>query len=244
MRTTATGLIACIAALMAPASAFAQTCPEPLADARRLVLVPAQDMASVQGTAQLFVRASAGEPWRPSGRAFPARLGRTGMGWSQAFRAVARAGEPVKAEGDKRAPAGIYRIGRSFGFAASTRRGYLRLTRDTVCVDDPFSPAYNTITARAAVGARVSVERMGRVREYRRGLFVDYPTDAAARAGSCIFIHVWDGKRPGTSGCVAFEEAKVSAVQDFAENGAVLAILPAAALDRFRGCLPDAASAQ
>ena len=30
---------------------------------------------------------------------------------------------------------------------------------------------------------------------YRRGLVVDYPTDAANKAGSCIFIHVW--RRPG-----------------------------------------------
>jgi D-alanyl-D-alanine dipeptidase len=244
MRTVAAGLIASIAVLAAPALAFAQACPAPLADARRLVLITAPDMASAQGTARLFVRASVGEPWQPAGPSFPARLGRTGMGWGEAFRDAARDGEPAKVEGDKRAPAGIYRIGRSFGFAASARRGYLRVRRDTVCVDDPSSPAYNTITTRGAVGAKVSVERMGRVREYRRGLLVDYPTDAAARAGSCIFIHVWDGKRPGTSGCVALDEAKVRAVQDFSEGGAVLAIVPAAALDRFPGCLPHAASMQ
>ena len=42
-------------------------------------------------------------------------IGRGGMGWSPFFVQLARRGEPIKVEGDKRAPAGIYRIGRSFG---------------------------------------------------------------------------------------------------------------------------------
>ena len=54
----------------------------------------------------------------------------------------------MKVEGDKRAPAGFYKIGRSFGFAASHRPGYLRITDGTTCVDDLSSPAYNTITTR------------------------------------------------------------------------------------------------
>ena len=73
---------------------------------------------------------------------------------------------------------------------------------------------------------------------YRRGLLVDYPTDAKARAGSCIFIHVWHSPTTGTAGCVSMPEARVEALQDFAAPGAVLAILPRAALPRLAGCLP------
>ena len=74
---------------------------------------------------------------------------------------------------------------------------------------------------------------------YRRGLLVDYPTDAKRRAGSCIFIHVWRSPTTGTAGCVAVPEPRVEALQAFAEGGAALAILPHAALGRLRGCLPD-----
>ena len=73
---------------------------------------------------------------------------------------------------------------------------------------------------------------------YRRGLLVDYPTDARKQAGSCIFIHVWRSPTTGTAGCVAMPEPRVEALQDFAADGAVLAILPRGALDRLPGCLP------
>ena len=166
-------------------------------------------------------------------------VGRGGIGWSHFFRRYARAGEPIKVEGDKRAPAGIYPIGRSFGILPSTRRGYLRVTEDTVCVNEPSSPHYNLITSRRLVGSDVSAENMSRALPmYRRGLVVDYPTDGRARAGSCIFIHVWRSPTSGTAGCVSMPEARVEALQEFAAGGAVVAILPRAALGRFGNCLP------
>jgi D-alanyl-D-alanine dipeptidase len=187
---------------------------------------------------RLYERAAPGDPWKAFGDSEPALIGKAGMGWAHSFRQLARANEPVKAEGDKRLPAGVYTIGSSFGFAASPRPGYFRLTEGTVCVDDLSSPAYNTISSRARVGWKVSGENMWRVPAYRRGLVVDYPTDAKARAGSCIFIHIRLPTSSGTAGCIALPEARVAALQDFAEDRTVLAALPEAALDRLSGCLP------
>ena len=73
---------------------------------------------------------------------------------------------------------------------------------------------------------------------YRSGLFVDYPSDRVTRRGSCIFIHIWSASDMGTSGCVGLPEARVEALQEFSRVGAVLAILPATAFDRFPSCLP------
>jgi len=109
----------------------------------------------------------------------------------------------------------------------------------TVCVDDPSSANYNTTISRAQVGWKVHGENMWCVPDYRNGLFVEYPTDAKARAGSCIFIHVWLPGKTGTAGCVALPELEVVALQDFAEPGAVLAVLPRHALDRLGGCLSE-----
>jgi L,D-peptidoglycan transpeptidase YkuD (ErfK/YbiS/YcfS/YnhG family) len=147
-------------------------------------------MTATIGTARRFERASPQEAWRSLGASEPVVLGRTGMAWGLGFQHLAAAGEPKKTEGDGRTPAGIYRIGASFGFAASPRPGYRQITDDTVCVDDPASPAYNTITSRSIVGRKVHGENMRAVQRYRRGLLVDYPTDAKARGGSCIFIHI------------------------------------------------------
>ena len=178
------------------------------------------------------------KPWRAIGGPVSALIGYRGLAWAHAFRHFARTGEPIKFDGDKRAPAGFFRIGRSFGFAPSRLPHYLRIAAGMVCVADPASPAYNTIATRAKVGWRVRGENMWRVPDYRRGLLVDYPTDRKDRAGSCIFIHVRQPGRSGTSGCVALPEREVATLQGFAQSDAVLAILPQQALRRFKGCLP------
>jgi L,D-peptidoglycan transpeptidase YkuD (ErfK/YbiS/YcfS/YnhG family) len=222
----------------ATGSAFAQSCPQPLASATRLVLVTTDGMATATARMQRFERAAPGAVWQPAGGPQSALIGRNGMAWAQTFRSLAKAGEPIKVDGDKRAPAGIYRIGSSFGFGASSRPGYLRVQAGTVCVDDAASPAYNTISSRAKVGVAVHGENMWRIAAYRHGLLVDYPTDRLARAGSCIFIHIRMPGAAGTAGCVAIAEPDMIALQDFAEPGAVLAILPEVARSRLSGCLP------
>jgi len=231
-----------LAALASPLfsnSSLAQSCPAPLAAATRLVLVTADTMNVTAATLQTFERGSTAESWRAVTEPEPAVIGRGGMGWSYFYRALARKGEPMKIEGDKLAPAGVYAIGRTFGMVPSQRAGYIHVKPDTVCVDDPASRAYNTITTRASIAPNTRIENMGRVLPmYRRGIVIDYPTNARAQAGSCIFIHIWKSPVTGTAGCVALPEPRVEALQDFTEKDAAIAIMPRFALDRLRGCLP------
>jgi len=104
-------------------------------------------------------------------------------------------------------------------------------------VEDPSSPLYNTITKRSDIGS-VEADDMRSSPFYRSGLFVDYPSDRATRRGSCMLIHIWSAPDRGTAGCVGLPEARVEALQDFSRAGAVIAILPVTAFDRFPGCLP------
>jgi L,D-peptidoglycan transpeptidase YkuD (ErfK/YbiS/YcfS/YnhG family) len=228
-----------LAVLLLPQVALAQSCPAPLRDARKLVLVTADTLTSSTASLQRFKRATLNAPWQEDGGPVTALIGYNGLGWAHAFRAYARQGEPTKVDGDKRVPAGFFKIGRSFGFGPSRRPGYLRIAEGMTCVDDLRSPAYNAITTRAKVGWQVHGENMWRIKEYRRGLLVDYPTSRKARAGSCIFIHTRLPGATGTRGCISLPEPQVEALQDFAESGAVLAVLPRQALARFKGCLPN-----
>ena len=141
-------------------------------------------------------------------------------------------------EGDKRTPAGFFKIGKSFGFGTSDRQDYLRITPGMTCVSDPRSPEYNTIVMRSDLGRSVRGEDMRSAPDYARGLLIDYPTDRKARAGSCIFMHLQLAGGVSTAGCIALPEPQLQAVQDHAHGGAVIAILPRPALDRFKGCLP------
>ncbi len=184
----------------------------------------------------LYTRDNRAAPWRRSSSGEPVKLGEHGLAWGPGFTQLARPGEARKRESDWRTPAGIYRIGRPFGFAASTRRGYLQIGADTVCVDDPNSPAYNTITTHAG---GVHGERMRDYSEYRHGLLIDYPSSHAHPADSCIFVHILTAAEETTAGCIALPEARVIALQDFAAPGAVIAIVPRPALSRFAGCLPQ-----
>ncbi len=136
--------ILALIALIAPQAALAQSCPEQLASARRLVLVAADTMSSTSASVQRFTRTAPNATWQQDGGPATALIGYNGIGWAHAFRSFARAGEPVKVDGDKRVPAGFYKIGRSFGFSASRRPGYLRIADGMVCDNDAASPAYNT----------------------------------------------------------------------------------------------------
>jgi D-alanyl-D-alanine dipeptidase len=234
---------ALLAVVLSSGSAFAQSCPALLQGAHRLLLVTVPTMASSVGTLRLFERRQSNAGWRLVGSSEPVMVGKHGLAWGRSFRELAPE-QPTKVEGDKRTPAGIYRVGRPFGFDPSPLARYLLVQDDSVCVEEPSSRAYNTITSTKLVGESIEKDRMRASLLYRRGLFVNYPTDRAHRAGSCIFIHIWKRLGSGTDGCVALPEARVATLQRFANRyPTVVAILPVEALGRLGECLP-AISAQ
>src|SRR5262249_60505457 len=112
------------------------------------------------------------------------------------------------------------------GFATLRRHGYIELKAgETVCVEDPSSPFYNTITKRSEIGS-VEADDMRSSPLYRSGLFVDYPSDRATRRGSCILIHIWSAPDMGTAGGIGLPEERDPALQDFSRVGSVLPVLP------------------
>jgi D-alanyl-D-alanine dipeptidase len=231
-------VIAATASAAAPALA---QCPAPLDEALRLVLVTTTDMASTKGRLQLFTRDTAAAPWKAASDGEPVNLGKQGLAWGYAFLAYKREGEPEKVEGDKRTPVGFYRLGPSFGFARTRRANYIRVEPgQTVCVEDPASAHYNTITRRSMLAPGTKADNMSDTSLFRNGIFVEYPSDREDRRGSCIFIHVWKTPDTATSGCLTMPEPRVKALQAFAEAGAVLGVVPDTTRDRFAGCLPDA----
>jgi D-alanyl-D-alanine dipeptidase len=232
-----------LVAAAAATPALGQSCPAPLGQAVRLVLVTTPDMNSSKARLQLFKRSSPGAPWSEVSAGEPAMAGTNGLAWGYSFLRYKREGEPEKVEGDKRTPAGFFPLGPSFGFTAAKLRGHIKVERgETVCVEDTSSPHYNTITTRSKIGPATKADYMRNSPLFRNGLFVNYASDRSARRGSCIFIHVWKSPTTTTKGCVALPEPRVKALQAFSENGAVVAMLPETARERFSGCLPVASA--
>jgi len=215
-------------------------CPSALDSALRLIVVTTPDMNSPRATLETFERAGPQSLWRPTGGLRDAVVGLKGLAWGTRFTHLAQPGEPIKQEGDRRSPAGIYAIGAPFGRDPSDEPGYMQLAVDQhMCVEDATSPLYGQIVAKSAIPQSLKVDQMAAEPLYRTGIVVDYPPDRAARAGSCIFVHVWRKPGKGTAGCVAMEEVNVTALRGWASAApTAIAIVAANAKARFEGCLP------
>ena len=71
---------------------------------------------------------------------------------------------PQKAEGDGRSPAGVFPLGRGFGFAPASEASWLKLPYLPVvegieCVDDSASTVYNQ-NRRSPAGADAGLEQL------------------------------------------------------------------------------------
>jgi zinc D-Ala-D-Ala dipeptidase len=182
-------------------------------DVRQLVVVTSAEWGAPTGRLQRWQRAGGG--WRRVGEPWPVSLGKKGMAWGRGRQPV-EAGTPGKAEGDLTAPAGIFPLGSSYGYAAQAPEGvrwpYQALGERWVCVDDPDSKRYNAIFE-AGLDVRKdwrSAETMRRKDHLYKWLInVEQNSPPECGCGSCIFLHVW--RRPGapTEGCTAMEENNI-----------------------------------
>ncbi|HAL83848.1 MAG TPA: hypothetical protein DCO83_17720 [Mucilaginibacter sp.] len=124
---------------------------------------------------------------------------------------------PVKKEGDKKSPAGIFTIGTAFGYADKKdarwiKNRYVRAFDTLICVDDMHSSYYNTLVAKDTAKANYnSFEYMHRHDNYYKwGLFINHNSGKVVPGdGSCIFMHIWGNEHEGTDGCTAMKEANI-----------------------------------
>ena len=136
-------------------------------------------------------------------------VGKKGLGWGAGLESANDtgphgAGDPVKKEGDNKAPAGIFHLSTAFGYAAHAQAGwkmpYVSLTPTVECVDDASSKFYNRVVDRATVAPDWnSSEHMLRPDElYRWGLVVDHNTEPVTPGFRIVHLHAHlDGARPG-----------------------------------------------
>jgi D-alanyl-D-alanine dipeptidase len=202
--------------------------PDPLARSTQMIVVTTSDWNAVEGRLQRYERGTPRETWRPVGKSIPVVVGKSGLGWGIGVVAtdnpnVRVASDPVKQEGDGRAPAGVFALGTAFGYAPQLPQGskmpYLELTPSTECVDDVASKHYNRVVERSAVAPDWnSSERMRSAGEsYRWGIVVNHNgtvTNTHARppmpgGGSCIFLHIWKSSEHGTVGCTAMPQIEL-----------------------------------
>jgi D-alanyl-D-alanine dipeptidase len=216
--------------------------PPLLANARQMILVVTPDWNTVEGELRRYERPAPGAPWRAVGTPGTIVVGRNGLAWDPLI-SPAVAG-PVKKEGDGRSPAGVFALGKAFGFAPPAEASwlkvpYLPIVEGIECVDDGASAVYNQIVDRRTVKNAdwSSSEKMREVGEaYRWGVVVNYNTPAAPGRGSCIFLHIGGEGGRGTAGCTAMAPEFLRDVMAWIDpaSAPVLVQLPRAAFGALR----------
>jgi D-alanyl-D-alanine dipeptidase len=185
--------------------------------ASQAMSVTTPDWNAVDGSLQRYEKRDG--KWQPVGDRVAVVVGKSGLGWDHNVQ-PSPADVPVKKEGDGRSPAGVFGIGKAFGFAPvapELKLNYLPLTDSVECVDDVSSRSYNRVVDRQqnANPDWNSSEKMRTVDVYKEGLEVNYNPQHVAGAGSCIFMHIWRGTGRGTAGCTAMEESKLLEIRSW-----------------------------
>lgn len=217
----------------------------PITESRQLVLVITANWEAVAGTLWRYERANIDAPWRLIGSQWSVVVGRNGMGWGRGWHAPQLGEGPTKKEGDSKAPAGVFRLTRAFGYApaaeaATVKLPYTYLTSTIECVDDIHSVHYNTLVDRSQIKAVDwnSAEQLLRPDgRYRWGVIVEHNTEpTVAGAGSCIFLHIWENAFTGTAGCTAMETANIEQLLSWLDPAAkpLLVQLPENEFNRLR----------
>lgn len=222
----------------------------PLPSSSQLLVVTTANWDAVDEALYRFERLSSGK-WQPVGQAVHVVVGKSGLAWGAGLIPAddlkyPGGSDPIKKEGDRKAPAGVFHLSSTFGYASEKITGwkmpYIRLAPSVVCVDDPESKFYNQIVNNSQVSQDWnSAEHMLRDDDlYRWGVVVDHNANPAKPGvGSCIFLHIWDGPGQGTVGCTAMARDNLESILTWLDPAKrpVLVQLPQSQYERVRSRL-------
>lgn len=144
-------------------------------------------------------------------------VGNNGLGWGRGIMDFTDREGPIKHEGDKKSPAGIFTLGTAFGIEKEESLPPLGLPYQLVeyelqCIEDTSSGYYNQLMRED--DPRKDWEQNDRMTRkdhlYNLGAFVNHNIDPARPGdGSCIFLHLWRDASRGTLGCTAMEHEQL-----------------------------------
>jgi len=215
--------------LLAPTTGYSRD----VAGHRQIIVSVTDSWSDFRATIFLFERK--GESWQRLGEGIPAVVGSLGLGWDPVL-LVGAPGEPLKKEGDRKAPAGIFPVSLAMGFPPLPPDGvtlpYRGIRDGTHCVDDSSSPYYNRIVNQSDISSASgekwnSSERMWEMPEvYRLLLVVGYNMEKPIPGdGSCIFMHVRRSSGEPTYGCTALAEDDLAKVMKWLKPGGTPALV-------------------
>ena len=181
-------------------------------DCSQLIVAVAPDWNSMRGKLQLFERPRGGE-WTAISAAVPVLFGKNGLAWGSGLAGQDETGLHKK-ERDGRAPAGVFAIGKVFGYDAKLPPGgnypYHQVTESDVWSDDPRSANYNrhiVIDPKNPPDNYTHEKMRSGDFAYHWLVEIRHNSDPPVPgAGSAIFFHIRRGVNRATTGCTTMAE--------------------------------------
>ena len=219
--------------------------PAWLRESGQMVLVVAPDWDSSYGELRRYERSS-GRNWVQVGGTVDVVLGRHGLGWGLGLYSdeLPLEGEPIKMEGDGKAPVGAFLLPEAFAYdphEVATDMPLVAVDANLFCVDDTSDQRYNELVRLPEGGSPpwASAETMLRPDGlYRFGVFVAHnQSPPIPGRGSCIFMHIAASDNSPTSGCTAMAREAIHALVLWLRPAArpVFIQLPRSVFDRLQG---------
>ena len=209
-------------------------------DVRQLLVGIAPDWNSSSGKLTGFQRGPDGR-WKATLSPASVLLGKNGLAWC---RGVVGSGEPglQKTEHDKRAPAGVFKIGKIYTSDSTLPSGadypFHTITTADAWVDDPALPQYNQFVTVDPKNLPPWFSKQ-RMRQndfaYRWLVEIRHNSDPPVPGcGSAIFMHIRRGVTRPTFGCTSMAEANLVALIRWlhAAENPHYALLPKAEYER------------
>jgi len=178
---------------------------------QQLILAIAPDWDASKGVLQRYERVRNG--WRPVGEPVPALFGRNGLAWGRGLAGQEQPGRQ-KREGDGRAPAGRFALGKIYtndpALPGNHRYPFHTVGAWDAWPDDPSHPDYNRhlIVDPARVPRWFQSQRM-RADDWAYRWRIDIRhnrDDIVPGAGSAIFFHIRRGPDRPSAGCTTLAE--------------------------------------
>lgn len=192
----------------------------------QLLVVQAHGFDTAQASLQAYVRRDG--HWSEVFEPIKVNLGRNGLGWGEGeIHFQRKEAEPLKLEGDGKAPAGLFKLDGFFGYEKREFNfPYLELNANDICVDDSTSKVYNQLVRTKETHDYKSYETMQRKDNlYEIGILVGHNKKGLKKKGSCIFIHIQRSENAPTSGCTSMAKEdllKLMRWLDHAQNPLLL----------------------
>jgi D-alanyl-D-alanine dipeptidase len=214
-------------------------------NSKQLIVVKTEDWDSVIGKLQCYERDNIDKSWHSYDISCEVNVGRNGLAWGIGLHDKNFMNTPLKHEGDGKSPAGIFRLQSVFGYAPADstsflKMPYIHLDSTCLCIDDTNSKYYNQILDSLTISQPdwKSFEKMKlNGNWYQWGIFVEHNYDPPEKnAGSCIYMHIWDGPKIPTSGCTSMDELNLLRIIRWLDtkDNPVLIQLPEAQYNMFK----------